>query len=262
MKHRAFKVIVFLLAGAIINVAVATWAWNSSRSAARVPIKDEALTALDTEDAKWLERSLEIKSRTADPSWPIEFRQHIVSAPTFELVDYFREYTYEEMTFTDFRINFMDESLVDLALADRESFLAPVHCARQWRIGWPFKSFEIRRVERGLSASEIRQSANPNWKSDQASMSAMNAIMWRILDPPLENDDWVPARIVWPEAVANSIFFATPLAVIYLTWLGVTRRIRIKRGQCASCGYSLRGITSGECPECGRTRARHSRDAA
>ena len=42
--------------------------------------------------------------------------------------------------------------------------------------------------------------------------------------------------IVW-------MLFAVPGAV--------RRRVRIKRGQCASCGYSLRGITSEKCPECG-----------
>jgi len=35
-------------------------------------------------------------------------------------------------------------------------------------------------------------------------------------------------------------------------WVGVSkRRLRVRRGCCLGCGYSLEGLTGGVCPECG-----------
>jgi predicted RNA-binding Zn-ribbon protein involved in translation (DUF1610 family) len=59
---------------------------------------------------------------------------------------------------------------------------------------------------------------------------------------------------LWPGFAINTIFYAAILWVLFAAPGAVRRRLRRKRGQCAACGYSLRDITSGKCPECGERR--------
>jgi hypothetical protein len=61
----------------------------------------------------------------------------------------------------------------------------------------------------------------------------------------------LPFIPLWPGFAINTIFYA---AIVWMLFMGpgaVRRRVRRKRGQCAACGYSLRGNVSDKCPECG-----------
>jgi hypothetical protein len=71
---------------------------------------------------------------------------------------------------------------------------------------------------------------------------------------------FLPVRATFPGFAINTIFYAAVLWaglwVVFAVPVKVRRWRRIKRGQCASCGYSLRGhdASGGEkCPECGAT---------
>jgi hypothetical protein len=61
----------------------------------------------------------------------------------------------------------------------------------------------------------------------------------------------LPIRVIWPGFAINTVLYATILWVLFGTPGAVRRRLRNKRGQCASCGYSLRESVSDKCPECG-----------
>ena len=62
----------------------------------------------------------------------------------------------------------------------------------------------------------------------------------------------LPYWPIWPGFAINTIFYAAVLWVLFAVPGRVRRWRRIKRGQCASCGYSLRGTPHNEkCPECG-----------
>ena len=61
----------------------------------------------------------------------------------------------------------------------------------------------------------------------------------------------VPVSPIWPGFAINTIFYAAVLWVLFAVPGRVRRWRRIKRGQCASCGYSLRENVSEKCPECG-----------
>ena len=62
----------------------------------------------------------------------------------------------------------------------------------------------------------------------------------------------LPLQVVWPGFAINTIFYAAIVWMLFAVPGAVRRRVRIKRGQCASCGYSLRGTPHSEkCPECG-----------
>ena len=62
----------------------------------------------------------------------------------------------------------------------------------------------------------------------------------------------LPIDPIFPGFAINTIFYAAVLWVLFAVPGRVRRWLRIKRGQCASCGYSLRGSVSEQCPECGR----------
>ena len=64
----------------------------------------------------------------------------------------------------------------------------------------------------------------------------------------------IPLRPLWPGFAINTIFYAAVLWVLFAAPFTLRRWRRIKRGQCASCGYSLRGTPDiDKCPECGAT---------
>ena len=62
----------------------------------------------------------------------------------------------------------------------------------------------------------------------------------------------LPVAILWPGFAINTIFYA---AILWLLFAGPgmlrRRRRRLKRGLCPHCAYDLRGIDSPRCPECG-----------
>ena len=60
-----------------------------------------------------------------------------------------------------------------------------------------------------------------------------------------------PIEPIWPGFAINTVFYAAVLWGLFAVPGRVRRWRRIKRGQCASCGYSLRENTSDKCPECG-----------
>ncbi len=69
---------------------------------------------------------------------------------------------------------------------------------------------------------------------------------------------YLPYRPIWLGFMADSLVWGIPWLAVYLfAWIGFTRRkrMRMKRGQCLACGYSLVGNTTGKCPECGEALA-------
>lgn len=80
------------------------------------------------------------------------------------------------------------------------------------------------------------------------------------------DDEWafmvaresLPLIPIWPGFVASSLFNSAVwfVVVLALSSPGVLRRVRRKRKKrCIRCAYSLRGIDSAACPECGWQRA-------
>lgn len=60
----------------------------------------------------------------------------------------------------------------------------------------------------------------------------------------------LPYSIIWPGFATNTIFYAAILWLLTLGPFTARRMIRRKRSLCIKCGYDLRE-TSGGCPECG-----------
>jgi hypothetical protein len=71
---------------------------------------------------------------------------------------------------------------------------------------------------------------------------------------PYSRPFWIlPYWPLWPGFAINTMFYAAILWIVFAVPGALRRRLRHKRGQCASCGYSLRESVSEKCPECGAT---------
>ena len=66
----------------------------------------------------------------------------------------------------------------------------------------------------------------------------------------------LPLRPIWPGFAMNTLFYAVIVWVLWSSPFAARRFIRRKRGRCIKCGYDLRGSSGGGgevCPECGAT---------
>ena len=67
---------------------------------------------------------------------------------------------------------------------------------------------------------------------------------------PIPQRAILPYRPIWPGFAINTVFYAailwSPFAPFQLR-----RYVRRKRGHCIKCGYDLRATSGGGCPECG-----------
>jgi hypothetical protein len=63
----------------------------------------------------------------------------------------------------------------------------------------------------------------------------------------------LPLIPIFPGFAINTIFYAAIVWFLFFAPGAIRKRVRRKRGQCAACGYSLRGRGSSgdKCPECG-----------
>jgi hypothetical protein len=59
---------------------------------------------------------------------------------------------------------------------------------------------------------------------------------------------WKP---IWPNLLASAALYGTVMWMSVAMVGAVRRVLRRQRGSCAACGYDLRGLGAGMCPECG-----------
>jgi len=72
-------------------------------------------------------------------------------------------------------------------------------------------------------------------------------------------NQWLPLQPEWPWFLINTLFYAMLLWLFIPGPFVLRRLIRIRRGRCPRCGYDLRGqppeAGAAGCPECGWNRA-------
>ena len=127
--------------------------------------------------------------------------------------------------------------------SDSQEELAPT----SWviRSGWPCQSMTL----------------HP-WIAWEAFLEREERITWqggilvvRKSSPGSETGAFFPLRPILPGFAINTILYAASLWILFATPGALSRKRRLRRGQCVACGYSLRGRgnTTRECPECGAT---------
>ncbi len=67
-----------------------------------------------------------------------------------------------------------------------------------------------------------------------------------------------PLRPIWPGFAINTVFYASYIWMLTLCPRTARRMIRRKRSLCIKCGYDLRGAEHEVCPECGARPMRRS----
>ena len=213
MKRRSFKLLSFLITGAVINVAVA-WThavlvpvdvimnFGGMFEPADTPTWDIA-TVRDCGALMIIaQASNKMRRPGAPPCASGPYWSWSARPPSVE--ESSRELTFEERAY-----------------------------------GWPMLSMFAR--SRGSWWGVDDQSPQGGIRINWSSSSSRS---YRIL----------PCYAILPGFAINTIFYAAMLW-LFAAPFALRRRIRIKRGQCASCGYSLRGrgnVDSDKCPECGQ----------
>jgi hypothetical protein len=107
--------------------------------------------------------------------------------------------------------------------------------------GWPLYALS---AEAYVNVETLRR-----WRWQAEVTTPYSAVHWAIQLKGSSN--FLPANPIWPGFAINTIFYAAVLWVVFAVPVKVRRWRRMKRGQCASCGYSLRESMSEKCPDCG-----------
>jgi hypothetical protein len=233
MKRIAIKLVLFLLLGAIINVAVAWGCGQWSES--------EILVTRQIEDDEW--RRLIAQCPPGFDSSEFENLRKVRSGFVNDVEGF-------GITWRQFKLDsdILFQSITRLSF-DRRGKM-PLGGSANYDVqhassGWP---------ERSLSSEIWYHASTPQGPST--------------VDPPVIRGGWLlePAasfghprviswRPLWPGFAINTIFCAAALWFIFAI-PGVVKRLRRRaKGRCIHCGYDLRGQTaeSKKCPECGLT---------
>jgi len=83
---------------------------------------------------------------------------------------------------------------------------------------------------------------------------ALKRDAWSILVAPARTGNVgkaLPLRPIWPGFAINTVFYAAVLWLLFAAPFALRRWRRSKRGLCPSCAYDLRATLANTCPECG-----------
>ncbi len=238
MKRRLFKLIVFLLLGAIVNVAVA---WGC----VFLPELYYGQPNLRN-DKKGFTRHVSGFSDWYVKSWGASGFSNVYSYWTNRKISDLVEY-----------IAIPDEQ-AESALPDWAGFGYPTETYP------PATPFIVRIVEaRGWPSLALWSGHDvvgfpPAGASVENSVSITNGYLLHG-ERTRPFPEWaeihvLPLAPIWPGFAVNMIFYAVLLWMLWLSPFVVRRMIRRKRGRCIKCGYDLRGDLSAGCPECGWRR--------
>ena len=235
MKRRLLIIAIFLLLGAVVNVAVAWACALCMDPGASVPEAAAARTENDSwEVAKFKRFGLTwFHSTRAKGSFEPRFLSEVLPdalAPTWG------ELRTDTIDFRDLASHSADDLLIE--------YRGVVGC------GWPVRSLwaeTFRSVggrppsQRPIRTAGFIDPALHPWGNSQPTF-------WGVLYPRI-----LPLRPIWPGHAVNTIFYAT------LLWLLIPgpfalrrffRFLRVRRGLCPKCAYPIG--ESSVCTECGK----------
>jgi hypothetical protein len=213
VKRRAFKVFVFLLAGAIINVVVALLIWffaprpERGTFAAVEQWKNTEVAFADL--AAWRQFSKanwpsEPTSAARQSKWGLRFRRTIAVENGFDVK------------------GLATEEWRERALARRFFEVENVQC------GWPCMLLSI--------SQAIETSGLPPTHAVRRGGLKVGSYS-------------IPSTVFWPGLAINTIFYAAIVYALFALPGAYRRRRRIKRGLCVRCAYPV-GVGQ-RCSECG-----------
>ncbi|MCH8343390.1 MAG: hypothetical protein IH983_05340 [Planctomycetes bacterium] len=222
MKRRLVTLAIFLLLGAVVNVAVA---WGI------------------TAHAEFNETSLRQTQETIEDSeWPRVVPQHW---PPVRTAWDAHAFGWRVRRFMGRRL---DEDRTTGQLEVSEHFLVDIY-----EVGWPSGSLQW---ETWL---DFTISRNPQVTTSYRFKGQPARTWWRSGIPVSDqrfgfgSRSWkgLPIRPVYFGFAINTLFYAGILWLVIAGRFALRRHIRRKRGLCVACGYDLRHADHAACPECG-----------
>lgn len=222
MKRHLFKVALFLLLGAIVNVAVA---WGCTLILGENPNKGNLQIGFEQidEDYKWL-------VHRGDKPGLISIQSYFGAIVTYG-----------------------DEPLIEAdSLVERWSHVPnrndPSGEPNSWEefaSGWPVTALWSRLTERD-PMHFIVMPKNPR-------VLPLDLIErgWLIDWSFLQKQYILPIGLIWHGFLINTIFYALILWLFKLGIFKMHRYVRSQHGCCIKCNYNLRGTEHDVCPECG-----------
>ena len=231
MKRRLFKLVLFLVLGAIVNVAVA-WgcaAWLPWPHTAPFGAYREGFTRQGSVFSDWMDDvSVAVGVARVHSSWSTGASKFAGREPDRDA---------EEILPAWASFARPDES------SPRSTVVSRIIDARGWptvalwsgveSVGFPGPAAVIGNVidvTNGYLLPNDRTKLYPSWAN------------LRIL----------PFAPIWTNFAINTIFYGAILWLLAFGPFAVRRFIRHKRGRCIKCAYDLRGAEHEVCPECGR----------
>ncbi len=216
MKRRLFKLVLFLVLGAIVNVAAA-WGFAAWSAPANV-------------------KSLDFTSRK-------------IAEDEFEGVTRLRVMGHTRVNHGTFSQLVVGKTAAQLTAI--EWIVSSGDNYSETRAGWPLRTLRCRNLVEiemgGTNSITINAyAANPIQGGIVLSPFPIGspAQSWRAL----------PYQPIWTGVVVNTILYGPLVWIFTVSLLKMQRLLRRKRGLCIKCGYDLRGDFSSSCPECGWPR--------
>jgi hypothetical protein len=228
MKRRLLKLGVFLLLGAVINVAVA---WGCSAFTSNVIIRAiEGRSSAEPDPATTSWAGSEVNFVIITSRGPGIENQLWFSGP--ERLD--------EQADMNQLFHVLDEMFGFVERPGRLSLPASnqrykPRCELRTRAGWPIL---------GLTCS-----CNT---AAEATESGDDAIVFKPVIGRRIRLRYLPLSPIWPGFAVNTLFYAAVFWLLFAAPFAMRRRLRLRRGQCPHCAYPI-GTWGGEiCTECGR----------
>ncbi len=225
-------VAIFLLLGAVVNVAVA---WGCATWSA---LKLVSLRAGPPTDA--------------DQSW----WQQVVpagAATRASVVLQSRGFGYDSLRTFGVRSGeavFQEDPSGQVAY--RVSVNVKTDRATLVRSGWPWRSGAGERWDLGVSPMTpipMLGDKVTTWRDADLQTSAVSFVRPTWLGG--SSFRLLPLRPIWPGFALNTLFYAAVVWSLIFGRFALRRHIRRKRGLCVACGYDLRHADHDACPECG-----------
>ena len=235
MKRRLTKLVVFLLLGAIINVAVA-WGLAVSVDLSGATISAEGVSS-------------------ADP-------------PAWSFVSYRRPGVWSIFAAAATREEDVRVGMFGSGLRDADSFFHHSYPYRQPRPEWLPKWSGVRRrpsarfhkiemvIEEARGWPLLSLKYEKHWHGAVPYPANWGIELWRHRSAAWSSFAVVtlPLRPLWPGFSINTLLYAAIVWVLWSSPFTARRMIRRKRGHCIKCGYDLRESKDSGCPECGWRR--------
>ncbi len=220
MKRRLSKLVLFLLLGAIVNVAVA-WGcvlWID------LPINNPPYNNLSTAGGEWFARTL------------IAFGTTQVRSER------------KKRSTTGYASDLPPKQIVpswgEILMTPTEEYQVGGPGIREWRVidgrGWPIRTLWSE-TSRCVGVGSFIPCERNRYGIP---------ILWR----PWSSNARVrslPLRPIWRGFAVNTGFYAAMLWLVIPGPFTARRFVRGKRDRCINCGYDLRGAEHEVCPECG-----------